>query len=261
MSQPNPLPDPFPGDDRSTVAWPPGRVLAVAATYNEAANLATLVGRVLAADPAIQLLVVDDDSPDGTGRSALSLAETEPRFHVLVRRGRRGLGGAIVEGFHEARRQGFEIAVNLDADLSHDPDDIPRLLAALEPSGGRPADVALGSRRVAGGAIEGWPWRRHLTHRLVCWFTRWVIGVPARDGSTGFRAVRLDTFARLRGELPTGYAFFEHLLWEVHRAGGRIVEVPITFVERQRGSSKVRPGVMAEAARDLLSLVWARWRS
>jgi dolichol-phosphate mannosyltransferase len=225
-------------DIASPADWPPGRVLVVAATYEERANLDVLVDRVLAADPALQLLVVDDDSPDGTGAAALARAAHEPRLHLLGRRGRRGLGGAILEGFDLAARHGFEIAVNMDADLSHDPDDIPRLLAALEPVGGRPADVVVGSRRVPGGRTVGWPLWRHVVSRLVGFFTRRIVGVPVRDASSGFRAVRLATFAPLPRTFATGYTFLEEMLWAVHRAGGRIVEVPITFTNRERGSSK-----------------------
>ena len=218
--------------------WPPGRVLVVAATRDERANIGLLVDRVLAVDPGLQLLVVDDDSPDGTGTVALDRAAHEPRLHVLVRRGRRGLGGAILEGLDLAGTHGFEIAVNMDADLSHDPDDIPRLLAALEPAGGRPADVAIGSRRVPGGRTLGWPLSRHVVSRLVGCFTRWIVGVPVRDASSGFRAIRLATFARVPRSFATGFTFLEEMLWRVHRAGGRLVEVPITFTNRERGSSK-----------------------
>ena len=225
-------------DFASSAAWPPGGVLVVAATYQERSNIEPLIDRVLTARPDLQLLVVDDDSPDGTGTFALQRAEHEPRLHVLVRRGRRGLGGAIVEGFNLARRHGFDVAVNMDADLSHDPDDIPRLLAALDPAGGSPADVVIGSRRVPGGRTLGWPAWRHVVSRLVGWFTRRVVGVPVRDASSGFRAVRLATFTTLPRSLDPGYTFLEEMLWLVHRAGGRIMEVPITFTNRERGSSK-----------------------
>jgi len=225
-------------DLHSPAVWPPGRVLVVAATFEERVNIDALVDRVLAADPDLQLLVVDDDSPDGTGAFALGRAECEPRLHVLVRHGRRGLGGAILEGFDLAIRHGFEIAVNIDGDLSHDPDDIPRLLTALEPAGGRPADVVVGSRRVPGGRTVGWPLWRRVVSRLVAAFTRRVVGVPVRDATSGFRAVRLTTFAALPRPFATGYTFLEEMLWGMHRAGGRIVEVPITFTNRARGSSK-----------------------
>jgi hypothetical protein len=172
-------------------------------------------------DAALQMLVVDDDSPDGTGEIVLDLSRTRPRLHVLVRRGRRGLGSAIVEGFRAASSHGFAVAVNMDADLSHDPDDIPRLLAALEPSGGRPAAVALGSRRVPGGRIVGWPLSRRVTSVVVNWYARWLLRLPVRDSTTGFRAVSLGMFARLPGPFEEGYAVLEEMLLEIDRAGVR----------------------------------------
>lgn len=239
-------------DTHSSGAWPAGRVLVVSATYNERENIDSLIERVLGVDPELQLLIVDDDSPDGTGQIALDLAERQPRLHVLIRRGRRGLGSAILEGFELGRRRGFEVAVNMDADFSHDPADIPRLLAALEPVGGRPADVVVGSRRVPGGCTVGWPLSRHVASRLVGWFTRWVLWVPVCDASSGFRAVRLAVFDRVSGPFAQGYAFQEDLLWRVHRAGGRLAEVPITFTDRQRGSSKAD---FAESSRSIGELV------
>jgi len=246
-------------DIHSRSDWPPGRVLVVSATYNERENIAVLIERVLAVSPELQLLIVDDDSPDGTGQIALSLTEHTPRLHVLVRRGRRGLGTAILEGFELGRRQGFDVAVNMDADFSHDPADIPRLLAALEPVGGRPADVVVGSRRVPGGQTVGWPLSRHVASRLVGWFTRWVMWVPIRDASSGFRAVRLAIFDRLSGPFAQGYAFQEDLLWRVHRTGGRLAEVPITFTDRQRGASKADFAESRRSIGELLRLARQTW--
>ncbi len=250
---------PASADLASAAAWPPGRVLVIAATFNEVDNLPSLIAGVLAADPAVQLLVVDDDSPDGTGEAALAAAAAEPRVHALVRTGRRGLGTAIMEGLRLAREHGFGVAVNIDADSSHDPADIPRLLAALDPVGGPPADVAVGSRRVPGGRTVGWPLARHVTSRLVGLFTRRVLGVPVRDPSSGYRAVRLTILDRFGEATTSGYAFHEELLWLVHRAGGRIVEVPMTFRDRTRGSSKAGPGEILRAAADLLSLARKTW--
>ncbi len=246
-------------DIHSRSDWPPGRVLVVSATYNERENIAVLIERVLAVSPELQLLIVDDDSPDGTGQIALSLTEHTPRLHVLVRRGRRGLGTAILEGFELGRRQGFDVAVNMDADFSHDPADIPRLLAALEPVGGRPADVVVGSRRVPGGQTVGWPLSRHVASRLVGWFTRWVMWVPIRDASSGFRAVRLAIFDRLSGPFAQGYAFQEDLLWRVHRTGGRLAEVPITFTDRHRGASKADFAESRRSIGELLRLARQTW--
>jgi dolichol-phosphate mannosyltransferase len=246
-------------DLRSSEAWPPGRVIALAATFDERDNIGPLVDALLAVDPTLQVLVVDDDSPDGTGRLVLERADQEPRLHVLVRRGRRGLGSATLEGLELARRHGFEIVVNLDADFSHDPADVPRLVAALGPGGpGSPA-VAIGSRRVPGGRVVGWPLSRHVASRLVCWFTRLVLGVPVRDASSGFRAVRLAVLGRVTGPFAEGYAFQEDFLWRVHRAGGRIVEVPITFTDRTRGRSKAGLAESCRSIGDLVRLARRTW--
>jgi len=244
---------------RSRDDWPPGRVLVVSATYNESDNIVALIDHVLAVAPELQLLIVDDDSPDGTGRIALERAAAEPRLHVLVRHGRRGLGSAIVEGFRLGHDHGFDVAVNMDADFSHDPADIPRLLAALEPVGGRPVAVVVGSRRVPGGRIVGWPLKRHVASRLVSWFTRWVLRVPIRDASSGFRAVRLAEFSRLPGPFAEGYAFQEDMLWRLHRAGGRLAEVPITFEDRKAGVSKADMAESRRSIGELLHLARLTW--
>jgi dolichol-phosphate mannosyltransferase len=147
----------------------------------------------------------------------------------------------------------------MDADHSHDPTDIPRLLAALDPVGGRPADVVIGSRRVPGGQTVGWPLSRHLASWLVSWFTRWVLWVPVQDASSGFRAIRIKTFDRLPQDFSDGFAFFEHLLWSVHRAGGRITEIPITFTDRTRGTSKADIAEVGRGLRELLLLARRTW--
>jgi len=254
-------------DLRSRSDWPAGHVLVQAATYDEQDNVLALIDAVLALSPELQLLIIDDDSPDGTGRLALERAEREPRLHVLVRKGRRGLGGAILEGLEEARRHGFECVVNMDADFSHDPADIPRLLAALDAADGRPADIAIGSRRVRGGRTVGWPLSRHVASRLVGWFSRWILRVPVRDPSSGFRAVRLDVLDRVpaladggrQSPCPTGYAFFEFMLWAIHRAGHRITEVPITFTDRTRGSSKANFAESRRSIGELVTLARKTW--
>ena len=239
--------------------WPPGSVLVVVATYRERDIIASLAEAVLSVDPALQLLVVDDESPDGTGEIVRRECGRNSRLHLLVRHGRRGLGGAVLEGFREARRRGFEVAVNMDADFSHDPIDIPRLLAAMDPAGGRPADMVVGSRKVAGGGVVGWPIWRHAASRAVCWYTRWVLRVPVRDASSGFRAVRLSVLDRTDGHFSEGYAFFEHLAWSVHRAGGMTVEVPITFTNRKLGKSKASPAAVVRGVADLLRLTAFTW--
>jgi dolichol-phosphate mannosyltransferase len=246
-------------DVRSRAEWPAGRVLVQAATYNERENVLGLIDAVLGVSPELQFLIIDDDSPDGTGRLALERAEREPRLHVLVRKGRRGLGGAILEGFTEARAHDFEVGVNMDADFSHDPGDIPRLVAALDAPGSRPVDVAIGSRRVAGGRTVGWPLKRHVASWLVSFFTRWVLWVPVHDATGGFRAVRLAVFDRVSGPFSQGYAFQEDFLWQVHRAGGRFIEVPITFTDRTHGASKADFAEAKRSIGELLRLAVRTW--
>jgi dolichol-phosphate mannosyltransferase len=150
----------------------------------------------------------------------------------------------------------------MDADFSHDPADLPRLLAAMEPIGGRPLDMVIGSRRVPGGRVVGWPLSRHLSSRLVGWFTRLILRVPIRDGSSGYRGLRLAMLDRLsKRPMCTGYAFHEDLVWRVHRAGGRMMELPICFTDRTRGRSKANLPAVLEGIRDLFRLGWWNLRS
>jgi dolichol-phosphate mannosyltransferase len=250
---------PCDNDRHSAADWPAGRVLVIAATFNERHNIERLIEGVLAAEDDLQILIVDDDSPDATSLAALDAAVNDPRVHALVRNGRRGLGTAIMEGLELAREHGFEVAINIDADSSHDPEDIPRLLAALDPVGGPPAAVVVGSRRTSGGRAMGWPLSRHVTSRLVGFFTRWILGVPVRDPSSGYRVIRLSNLDRIGKPATSGYAFHEELLWLVHRAGGRIVEIPITFRDRTHGASKAGPIEILRAACDLLNLAKRTW--
>lgn len=237
---------------------PAERVLVIAATYQEADNVLRLIDAVQAADTQLDLLIIDDDSPDGTGELATQRAADDPRLTVIIRRNCRGLGSAVRDGLHEAFRRDYQLAVNIDADFSHDPADIPRLLAAVAPSGQPPADVVIGSRKIRGGGVVGWPVSRHMLSWLVCWWTRWVLRVPVFDGSSGFRVIRLTYLEALQN--PTeGYAIQEQMLWQIHRAGGRIREVPITFTQRQRGLSKVSGYQMLLGASDLLRMGWATW--
>ena len=234
------------------------RVLVIAATYQEAENVLRLIDAVLMVDSQLDLLLVDDDSPDGTGNLAMQRAVGEPRLSVIIRRECHGIGSAIRDGLHEAQRLGYQLAVNIDADFSHDPADIPRLIAAVAPPDEPPADVVIGSRKIQGGSVVGWPLSRRILSQLVCWWTHWALRVPAFDGSSGFRVIRL-TFLEVLRNPSEGYAIQEQMLWQIHRAGGRIREVPITFTQRQRGLSKVNWRQMALGASDLLRLGWATW--
>jgi dolichol-phosphate mannosyltransferase len=223
-------------------AFMPVPVWVILPTYNEAENLETVVSAVRAAVPGVHVLVVDDSSPDGTGAIADGLDGVE----VLHRPRKSGLGRAYVAGFEHALRSGAGTIVEMDADLSHDPADLPRLLEPL----GAGADVVLGSRYVEGGGIRDWdPLRRGLS-RFGCGYARRVLGVPVRDLTGGFKAFRAGAleaidYASVRSQ---GYAFQVELTYRALRAGLTVTEVPIVFRERERGDSKMSALIALEAA-------------
>jgi dolichol-phosphate mannosyltransferase len=221
-----------------------GTVLVIVPTYNERENLEIIASRLHAAVPDADLLVVDDNSPDGTGELADALADREDWVHVLHRTQKEGLGAAYLAGFTWARDKGYDAVVEMDADGSHAPEQLPRLLAGLES-----ADLVLGSRWVDGGEVKNWPKSRELLSRGGNAYTRLVLGLPLRDATGGYRAYRRTVLDPLidRGVASQGYCFQVDLAWQVWRAGHRVVEVPITFVERERGESKMSRAIVAEA--------------
>lgn len=221
-----------------------GRVLVVVPTYDERDNLLPIAARLHAAVPDAHLLVVDDNSPDGTGQLAEELAVRERWVHVLHRAGKEGLGAAYTAGFAWAREQGFDVVVEMDADGSHAPEQLPRLLEALAD-----ADVVLGSRWVPGGEVVDWPRSRELLSRGGNLWTRIALGLPLADATGGFRAYRREVLDALPLDevASQGYCFQVDLAWQAWRAGNRVVEVPITFVERERGQSKMSRAIVLEA--------------
>jgi len=221
------------------------RVLVIVPTYEEVHNLASIVERLLAAVPAVHVLVVDDNSPDGTGAWAQERALTEPRLSVMHRSGKQGLGAAYLAAFAWALERGYDVVCEMDADGSHAPEQLGGLLEAV--AGG--ADLAIGSRWVRGGEVRNWPWTRKLLSRGGNAYVRLVLGVPLQDATGGFRAYRrtvLDALP-LDGVASQGYCFQVDLVWQAWRAGRRVVEVPITFVERERGESKMSRAIVLEA--------------
>ncbi|MBB5826695.1 polyprenol monophosphomannose synthase [Micromonospora carbonacea] len=220
------------------------RVLVVIPTYNEADNVTSIVARVRAAVPEVDVLVADDASPDGTGVLADALAACDGRVHVLHRAGKEGLGAAYLAGFAWARERGYDAVVEMDADGSHAPEDLPRLLAAAAD-----ADVVIGSRWCRGARVVGWPLRRLLLSRCGNLYTRVALGMPVTDATGGYRVYRLGVLdaVDLGSVCSQGYSFQVELSRLAHRAGARIVEVPITFAERQRGASKMSGLIVAEA--------------
>jgi len=221
-------------------------VCVVLPTYNERENLEPIAAAILEALPEALLLVVDDNSPDGTGQLADTLAATEPRLHVLHREAKEGLGVAYRSGFRWALdRPDVRAVVQMDADFSHDPADLPRLLEPLM----RDTDLTLGTRYVRGGGTVGWPWYRRLISRGGTVFARTVLLLPYRDLTGGFKAWRRELLeaVRLRDANANGYGFQVEMTWWAHRRGATIAQVPIIFRERVTGHSKMSGGIVREA--------------
>jgi len=220
------------------------RILVIVPTYNERDNIETIIDRVLQSVPAANVLVADDGSPDGTGKIADELAIRDPRVHVLHRTEKAGLGAAYIAGFQWGLERGYDVLVEMDADGSHAPEQLPRLLTAL-----READLVLGSRWVAGGTVVNWPMSRELLSRSANIYTRAALGIPVRDATGGYRAYRRQVLESidLAAVSSQGYCFQVDLAWRAVLAGFRVVEVPITFADRERGESKMSGTIVREA--------------
>jgi apolipoprotein N-acyltransferase len=240
---------------------PGARSLIVIPTYNESENIGPLLAAVTASSPGSAVLVVDDASPDGTGRIVEDAASSNPRIHLLRREGVRGLGGAYVAGFGWGIERGYDRFVEMDADFSHDPADVPRLLAALDDH-----DLAIGSRYVPEGAIAGWSLGRRLLSAAGNRYARAWLGLPVRDSTSGFRAYRRGVLEAVFPVRSEGYAFQIEMAYRAWRAGFRIAELPIRFRDRSGGQSKLSRAVVVEALirvpgwgiRDLV--LGRRWR-
>jgi dolichol-phosphate mannosyltransferase len=220
------------------------RVLVVVPTFQEVENIEELLRRVREAVPAADVLVVDDNSPDGTADVALKLADELEQVDVLRRPRKEGLGAAYRAGFGRGLEQGYDVLVQMDADLSHDPGALPSLLAPL----GR-ADLVVGSRYVPGGAIPHWPARRRALSRYGNLYATRVLGLGIRDATSGFRAYKADTLRTIDvgNTTATGYGFQVELAYRAVQRGCTVVEVPIVFVDRIRGNSKMSSQIIAEA--------------
>lgn len=222
----------------------PDRVTVVVPTYNESENIADLA--VAVTDLGYRMLVVDDASPDGTGRIVDELAAGNPGLSVIHRPAKQGLGRAYAEAFDRLLAdQSADVIVEMDADFSHDPADLPRLVAAVE--GG--ADLAIGSRYVPGGSTPDWPWPRRAISRGGNLYARVMLGIPVRDSTAGFRAFRASTLASLpyRSARASGYGFQVEMAWNAARSGANISEVPVVFRDRTRGTSKMGWRIVVEA--------------
>jgi dolichol-phosphate mannosyltransferase len=226
------------------------RTLVVTPTYNEAENIAPFVSAVLEVAPSVEVLVVDDASPDGTGAIVDEIASREPRVHVIHRAAKLGLGTAYVQGFSWGLDQGFDQLFEMDADFSHAPGDLPRLIAALAS-----ADVVIGSRNIPGGGVEGWGLGRHVLSRGGSLYARKILAIGIRDLTSGFKgytskALRLLEIGTIESN---GYSFQIETTYRALRRGLRIEEVPIVFVDRRAGHSKMNRRIFAEA-------VWMVWK-
>jgi dolichol-phosphate mannosyltransferase len=221
-----------------------GTTLIVVPTYNELESLPILVSAVLQTSPGVHILVVDDNSPDGTGTLADRLAAADSRVNVLHRTEKNGLGPAYLAGFDWGLRRGYGYLVEMDADGSHRPEDLPRLLAARNT-----ADLVIGSRWVPGGKVEDWPFYRQLISKSGNVYANLVLGAKIHDITAGFRVYRAELLRTLdlKQISAQGYSFQIEMAWRSKQAGARIVEIPITFVERVHGASKMGLNIVVEA--------------
>ena len=238
-------------------ARPPiGKILVLIPTYNERENLPPIVSRVRGAVPEADVLVLDDSSPDGTGDIADGLAADDDQVRVLHRTRKEGLGMAYLAGFAWALERGYDVMVEMDADGSHQPEQLPSLLAALAD-----ADLVLGSRWVPGGSVVNWPFHRKFLSVGGNLYVRFLLGMPISDATGGFRAYRASTLRALdlHKVASQGYCFQVDLAWRATRTGLRVVEVPIAFVERTIGDSKMSQDIVKESLRSITT--WgARYR-
>jgi dolichol-phosphate mannosyltransferase len=223
--------------------------VVVIPTYNEVLTLEGTLRRLRAAVPAADVLVVDDGSPDGTGELAERLAADDAAVHVMHRSGKQGLGSAYIAGFRWALERDYDVVVEMDADGSHQPEQLPSILAELGTSTGAAADLVLGSRWVKGGQVQNWPLHREILSRGANLYTRLATGVPLNDATGGFRAYRTSMLRQLALDevASQGYCFQVDMALRVHDAGGVLREVPVLFVDRVDGESKMSSTIVVEA--------------
>ncbi len=225
------------------------RALVVVPTYNESENIRRLVDQVLEADPCLEMLVVDDNSPDGTGRIIDELSSSNQRVHTMHRAGKLGLGSAYREGFRWALERGYDLVFEMDADFSHDPRYLPDFLRAIQDN-----DLVIGSRYVSGINVVNWPMRRLLLSYGASFYTRMITGMPIHDPTAGFKCFRREVLEALDLDAiqSEGYSFQIEVHFKVWRKKFRIREIPIIFIDRHSGTSKMNRRIVIEA-------VWMVW--
>jgi len=221
------------------------RVLVIIPTYNESQNIESITNRLRRSVPDAHILLADDNSPDGTGDIADRLSSDDDHIHVMHRKGKEGLGAAYLAGFHWGLDEGYDILVEHDADGSHQPEELPRLLQAIRAG----ADMVKGSRWVKGGSVVNWPKSRQFISRGGSLWTRLWLGIPVKDATGGFNAFRASTLRGISLDevASAGYCFQIDLVWRAIRNGYTVVEVPIEFVEREFGDSKMSRNIVVEA--------------
>jgi dolichol-phosphate mannosyltransferase len=232
--------------------------LVIVPTYNERESLEAVLDRIVASSPGIDVLVVDDNSPDGTGSIADNYASQNPRVHVLHRDRKAGLGPAYIAGFRWAFDRGYEWVVEIDADGSHDPAVIPTLLGIAR---GVTADLVLGSRWVTGGRVDGWSVARQVISRAGNSYARLALRSRIMDMTAGFRVIRVEKLRDVHLETiaSSGYCFQIEIADRIESVGGTIIEHPITFVEREAGTSKMHLGIVVEALARITGWGVSRW--
>lgn len=220
-------------------------MLIIIPTYNEAENISSLIPEVLEQDEMVEVLVVDDNSPDGTGEIVADLAKDNPRIHLLERQGKMGLGSAYITGFKYALEHGYEYVIEMDADFSHSPSDIPRLLKEI-----KDCDLVIGSRYISGVNVVNWPIRRLLLSIFASRYVRFVTRMPVKDPTAGFKCFRREVLESLDLDniISDGYSFQIEIHYKTWKSGWRIKEIPIVFTERRDGKSKMSKKIVWEAA-------------
>ena len=226
------------------------RTLVILPTYNEAENVLPLVAQVIAQKDVLEVLVVDDASPDGTGDLVAQAMATEPRLHLIRREAKLGLGSAYVAGFHYGIEHGYDLVVTMDGDFSHHPRYLPALLDAAARY-----DLVIGSRYVRGGGIVNWPIHRRMLSAFANLYVRVLLRLPVRDCTSGYRCYRRDMLESVDvdGVRASGYSFLEEMVWRVHHGGFRIGEIPIVFEDRHRGVSKINRSEIFRAVGHVLA--------
>jgi dolichol-phosphate mannosyltransferase len=222
----------------------PDKILVVTPTYNEAENIPKLIPAVLRQAPGIDMLIVDDGSPDGTGKVVREIMATNPRVHLMERAGKQGLGTAYVAGFKYAIQNGYDFVFEMDADLSHNPNDIPVFLSTI-----KDFDLVIGSRYIQGVRVLNWPMNRLLLSYSANVYTKLITGLPVRDATGGFKCYRIEALKAidLDNIRSNGYAFQIEMSFKVWKKGFRLVEIPIVFADRRLGVSKMSRSIVYEA--------------